>query len=112
MRTRVLRTETGRIVCRECGIADTFWTRFRGLMGRRSLRAGEGLFLRPGGSVHTMFMRFPIDVVFLDDELRVLKVVPALRPWRAAGARRARAVIELAPGTASVGVGERLVLDD
>jgi uncharacterized membrane protein (UPF0127 family) len=112
MRTRLLRTESGIVVCRRCQIADTFWTRFLGLMGRRALGAEEGLFLSPGGSVHTMFMRFPIDVVFLDDELRVLKVVTALRPWRLAGARRARAVVELESGTASVGVGERLVFDE
>lgn len=99
-------------MCRRCGIADTFWTRFRGLMGRRQLDADEGLFFRPGGSVHTMFMRFPIDVVFLDGDLRVLKVVPSLKPWRGAGARGARATLELASGTATVGVGERLVFDD
>jgi uncharacterized protein len=75
--------------------------RMRGLLGRRGLGPGEGLLLRPAGSVHTAFMRFPIDVVFLDREQQVLKVVEALPPWRAAGCRGARAVVELASGEAS-----------
>src|SRR5262245_24284602 len=111
MRTMVLRTETGRVVCSRCEIADTFWTRFLGLLGRKSLDEGEGILFRPSGSVHTMFMRFDIDVVFLDRDLRVLKVVRSLRPWRVAGARGAKAAVELGSGTARVAVGERLLLD-
>ncbi|HXV05387.1 MAG TPA: DUF192 domain-containing protein [Solirubrobacterales bacterium] len=101
------------VVCERCEIADTAPTRLRGLLGRRELRPGEGMLLRPSNSVHTAFMRFPIDAVFLDAELRVLKVRGELRPWRAAGARRARAVLELAAGEAArrgVSVGERLEL--
>ena len=71
-----------RVVCESCSIADTVWTRLRGLMGRRGLAPGEGLLLRPSGSVHTCFMRFAIDIVFLDGELQVLAVSPAVRPWR------------------------------
>ena len=56
-----------RVVCESCSMADTPWTRFRGLMGRRELIPGQGLLLRPSGSIHTCFMRFPIDVVFIDD---------------------------------------------
>jgi uncharacterized membrane protein (UPF0127 family) len=58
-------------------------------------------------------MRFPIDVVFLDRELRVLKVVPDLQPWRAASGRGARAVLELAAGECErhgLRLGDRLVL--
>jgi uncharacterized membrane protein (UPF0127 family) len=56
------------------------------------------VLLRPAASVHTWFMRFSIDVVFLDRELRVLKIVPRLSPWRVASGRGARAVLELAAG--------------
>jgi uncharacterized membrane protein (UPF0127 family) len=70
----------------------------RGLMGRRLLPAGDGLLLSPAPSIHTGFMRFPIDVIFLDRELSVLKLVERLKPWRAAGARGARSVLELSPG--------------
>ena len=89
-----------RIVCESCSVADTIWTRLRGLMGRRRLEPGEGLLLRPSGSVHTCFMRFAIDVVFLDGELRVLAVSPSVRPWRLRLQRGARAVLELPAGDA------------
>jgi uncharacterized protein len=81
-------------------VAGSFFTRLRGLLGRRGLRAGEGLLLRPEWSVHTFFMRFPIDIVFLDEHLTVLRVVSRLRPFRAAGQRGAVATLELAAGEA------------
>jgi uncharacterized membrane protein (UPF0127 family) len=83
----------------------------RGLLGRAGLEPGEGLLLRPASSVHTFFMRFPIDVVFLGAEGEVLKIAPELAPWRTAGARGAKAVVELPAGEAArVGlmVGDRL----
>jgi uncharacterized membrane protein (UPF0127 family) len=92
-------------------VASSIPARTRGLLGRRSLEPGEGLLLRPAGSVHTMFMRFPIDVVFLDEELRVLAVAEAVRPWRVKARRGARAVLELGAGEAArqgITEGERL----
>ena len=86
------------VACESCAVADTPLTRLKGLLGRKELAAGEGLLLRPAASVHTFFMRFPIDVVFLDRELRVLRVAANLRPWRAAARRGARAVLELPAG--------------
>jgi uncharacterized protein len=65
------------------------------------LPAGEGLLLKPCGSVHMLFMRFPIDVVFLDRELSVVGVAPDLRPWRMAGRRGAKAALELPAGEAA-----------
>jgi uncharacterized protein len=88
------------IVCRRCAVADRPLSRLRGLMGRRALAPGEGLLLTPSPSIHTWFMRFAIDAVFLDSELRVLGVKPELRPWRVAGRRRTRAVLELPAGEA------------
>jgi uncharacterized membrane protein (UPF0127 family) len=86
------------VVCEECLVAATPLTRMRGLLGRSSLPSGQGILLRPAASIHTFFMRFPIDVVFLDDELRVVEIAADLRPWRAAGKRGARAVLELPAG--------------
>ncbi len=88
----------GVVVCEECLVAATPFARMRGLLGRRSLPSGEGILLRPAASVHTFFMRFAIDVVFLDDELRVVGIAAHLRPWRAAAQRGARAVLELPAG--------------
>jgi uncharacterized membrane protein (UPF0127 family) len=93
-----LERRNGDPVCDRCRVADRPLARMRGLLGRRDLPRGEGVLLRPAASVHTWFMRFPIDVVFLDRELRVLKVVPQLAPWHVAAERGARAVLELAAG--------------
>ncbi|TMK95725.1 MAG: DUF192 domain-containing protein [Actinobacteria bacterium] len=87
----------------------------RGLLGRSSLPSGEGLLLKPAGSVHTFFMRFPIDVVFLDRELQVVGVAPALRTWRTAGKRGAKRALELAAGEAArhgIEPGDRLRVTD
>jgi uncharacterized membrane protein (UPF0127 family) len=62
--------------------AETFWTRFRGLMGRPSLNTGEGLVLKGDKSIHTFFMRFPIDVVYANRAGRVVRVDPAMAPNR------------------------------
>jgi uncharacterized membrane protein (UPF0127 family) len=70
----------------------------RGLIGRRELHPGDGIVLRPSWSVHTFFMRFPIDVVFVDADQVVSKVVPDLRPWGWATCRGARDVVELRAG--------------
>jgi uncharacterized membrane protein (UPF0127 family) len=95
------RRDNGAVVCARCTVADTFWKRFRGLMGRRSLDADEGMVFYDNGSIHMFFMRFPLDVVFCDEELRIVKVARGLKPWRTAGARGARVTIELAAGAAA-----------
>lgn len=85
----------------------------RGLLGRASLAPDEGMLFRPAGSIHMFFMRFTIDAVFCDRELRVLHVERGLRPWRTAGKRGAKVVIELAAGAArDVQVGDRLRLSE
>jgi uncharacterized protein len=89
------------VVCERCELADRPLARMRGLLGRDSLAPGAGMLLTREPSVHTMFMRFPIDAVFLDKANAIVKVVHDLRPWRAAGARRAAAVLELPAGAAA-----------
>jgi uncharacterized membrane protein (UPF0127 family) len=79
-------------------VATSFISRFRGLMGVAALPPGTGLLLPRTRSVHTHFMRFPIDVVFLDSERRIVSVVQALRPWRLVRAKGAESVLELAAG--------------
>jgi len=104
----------GRLVCERCDVADQLVARMRGLLGRSDLPQGEGVLLRPAGSIHTFFMRFPIDVVFLNEEDKVVKVVHRLSPWRAAGMKGARSVLELAAGEAEsrgIEVGSTLKFD-
>jgi uncharacterized protein len=100
MRIVRLETDDGRVVCERCAIADTFWARFRGFMGRPEPEPGEGILFRPGGSVHMFFMRYPLDVVFCDRDLTVVAIRADLRPWRTAGARGAKLTLELAAGEA------------
>jgi uncharacterized protein len=95
-----LATDEGAVVCERCEVADTTLKRMRGLLGRDGLEPGTGMLLPHEPSVHTAFMRFPIDVVFLDRANAVVKVVDELRPWRMAGARGARSVLELPAGAA------------
>jgi uncharacterized protein len=108
-----IRRTDGQVICERCVVADTAARRMRGLLGRRSLDSDEGILLRPAPSIHTFFMRFPIDAVFLDRKLVVLKVAGDLRPWRTARCRQARAVLELPAGTAprlALRRGDRLEL--
>jgi uncharacterized membrane protein (UPF0127 family) len=107
----VVRGDGGRIVCERCEVADTVIARARGLLGRKNLPSGAGLLIRPSFSIHTLFMRFPIDAVFIDRSGSVVDVVQRLKPWRAATRLRARAVLELPAGEAdrvTLRIGERL----
>lgn len=83
----------------------------RGLLGRAALDPGTGLLITRTSSIHTAFMAFPIDAVFLDRDLRVRSVVPAVRPFRAVWRRGSRHVLELAAGDAQrVGLEEGSLL--
>jgi len=81
--------------------ADSFKARLLGLLALPRLGPGQALALMPCASVHTLFMRYPIDVVYLDAGHRVIKIVPALAPWRFSACLPARATLELAAGEAS-----------
>jgi uncharacterized membrane protein (UPF0127 family) len=87
----------GQLVCR-CRVANSFASRFRGLMGVAQLPPGTGLLLPGTSSVHTHFMRFPIDLVFLDSERRIVSITRGVRPWRFAKAKDSDSVLELAAG--------------
>jgi uncharacterized protein len=109
-----LATSGGATVAGEVAVADNPWRRFMGLMGRRELPEGAGLYLRPCSSIHMFFMRFPIDVAFVDNDGRVVRLYHGLRPWRMSRVvRRAKAAIELPSGAlalAGVDVGDVLTM--
>jgi len=96
--TLTLRREDGRIVCESVTVVDGMLRRMWGLLGRRTLPSGQGIVLRPAWSIHTAFMRFPIDVVFVDPELVVMKIEENLRSFKTASCRGAREVVELPAG--------------
>jgi uncharacterized membrane protein (UPF0127 family) len=94
--------------------ADGFFSRLRGLIGSRPLEPGEGLLIVPCNSIHTHFMSFPIDVLYVDKALEVVAMDESMPPWRFGRYhRRAHFVIELPAGTLSATatqVGDQLQL--
>jgi uncharacterized protein len=83
----------------QIAIADTFLTRLIGLAGRERLDAGCGLLIRPSSGIHTIGMRFPIDVVALNRKMVVLKLWQRMGPFRMTGiSLRTHSVLELPPG--------------
>lgn len=113
--SRIVNATRSSTVCEQAVLADRPFARMRGLLGRRELPAGQGLLLTPAPSIHTAFMRFAIDALFLDKDLQVLRIAERLAPWRMAFQRRARSVLELPAGEAArvgVRVGDRLALLD
>jgi uncharacterized membrane protein (UPF0127 family) len=80
-------------------VADTARSRNKGLLGRHGLEPGGGLWIVPCGAVHTFFMRFPIDLVYLDRKKRVRKARSRVPAWRISGAFWAHSVVELPAGT-------------
>jgi uncharacterized membrane protein (UPF0127 family) len=117
---RLRRVGDDTVICDALLLGESFWQRFVGLMGRASMRAGEGLYL-PANSIHMMFMRFPIDALFVSKEdaegLRsVVRLRPDLPVWRGIvmPVRGAEGVVEMPAGTLErLGVveGDRVVFE-
>jgi len=114
--TRLLKANTGETIVNNLEIADNFATRFVGLMGRKGLADNAGLLIEPCSGVHCWFMRFPIDVVYVNNDWEVIKVDAGMKPWRMGRpVRGSRRVIELASGEAErlgLEAGTPLQLDD
>jgi uncharacterized membrane protein (UPF0127 family) len=81
MKTIALHTNDGRSVARLVYLATSWAERARGLLNRQALDDDEGLLLSPGRSIHTLGMHFPIDVVFLNRQMRVLDIAVRVQPW-------------------------------
>ncbi len=97
----VRNTERGTLLASRARLASSYTARFFGLMGRKGVEDGGGILLTKTASIHSFFMRFRFDAVFIDRENRVVKVVPAMRQWWLAfGGRGAKDVIELPAGVA------------
>jgi uncharacterized protein len=98
------------------GVADNFWQRARGLLGRPPLAEGEGLIIRPCKAIHTWGMGYPIDVAFLDRSGKVVASYERVRPCRRTGWHRgAQSALELPAGSlgrAAVAVGDVLSLEE
>jgi len=95
-------------------VASNIWARGWGLLGRKELKKDEGLWIRPCSSVHTLLMRFPVDLIYLDSENRVVKTHLRLQPFKfSAGNRQTHSVLELPEGflvRTHLAIGDRLVI--
>ena len=112
----VVHNAAGQLVAHHLLLALDPWTRLRGLLGRDALEPGEGMLLRPCAQVHSFFMRYPIDVLFVSRLGEVLALHPRLEPWRTSRhVAGARGVLELSAGQAAATgtqVGHRLVFSE
>jgi uncharacterized membrane protein (UPF0127 family) len=113
---RLVRKGDGAVVADDLRVADTFFSRLRGLMGRASIAPGEGLWIDRCDSIHMMFVRFRIDALFLRATGEVLKIVSDLRPWLGlAWCPGAACTVELAAGRAALlnlQPGDTLVVEE
>ncbi len=105
--------DRGTVVAERLQVARSFFSRLKGLLGRKDLPEGEGLYIVPCDSIHMIGMRFPIDAVFVDDKLAVLEIFADLAVGRFASSSGADGVLELPAGTAArcgIAKGDRLTL--
>jgi uncharacterized protein len=107
-----LATSAGTTVAGDVAVADNPYRRFMGLMGKRELKDGSGLYLKPCSSIHMFFMRMALDVVFVDADGQIVHICNSIKPWRMSRiVRHAKAAIELPAGTmARLGVKKGDVL--
>ena len=96
---RVTNVTRSTLLATSMEVAESSAKRNKGLLGRKCLAPGEGLWIRPCEAVHTFWMRFSIDLIYLDRKNRIRKLVSAVPPWRLSACLRAHSVIELPSGT-------------
>src|SRR3990167_5746275 len=82
---RIINLSKNTALAEKAKLADNFFQRLIGLMGKANLPAGGALILKPCTSIHTIFMRFPIDAAFVNRQNRIIKIYPCLKPWRLTG---------------------------
>ena len=107
----VLKTESGKVVAENMRIATTMLERMKGLMFSEELPDCDAFLIKPCNSVHTFFMLYPLDVLFLDGEFRVIKSIRNLKPWRMTWMYlNASQVLEMKAGTliSELSVGDKL----
>lgn len=116
MPTRIINTTRDQVLADNARRARSYWKRLIGLMGRKALAPGEGLIIDPCSMVHTHWMRFAIDVIYVNKEDVIVGIDHALRPWHIGHFyRKVQYVVELPAGTAhetGAQVGDRLILEN
>jgi uncharacterized protein len=114
LKVRVRNQTRNTVLATAAEVADTSAKRRAGLLKKEKLDRGEGLWIAPCESVHTFFMKFPIDLVYLDKSKKVRKVRHAVPPWRLSACLTAHSVLELPAGMAAASGtenGDQLLFD-
>jgi uncharacterized membrane protein (UPF0127 family) len=93
---KIINKTKGTVIVSKATVVKGFFQRALGLMFRKSMDSEEALIFYSAESIHMFFMKFPIDVVFLDKNMRIIKICAALKPWRMAACLSSRITIELA----------------
>jgi uncharacterized membrane protein (UPF0127 family) len=106
-RLQVRNLTRGTTLATQLEVAGSGSTRRKGLLGREGLAPGEGLWIVPCESVHTFFMRFPIDLVYLDRKNRIRKLRSTVVPWRLSACFTAHSILELPAGVIRASQSER-----
>ncbi|KAA5545878.1 DUF192 domain-containing protein [Roseiconus nitratireducens] len=110
---QLIDSQTQEILLPSVEVASTIWQRFRGLMFRRKFCEGYGLWLQPCRSIHTMWMRVPIDVYFIDQDGRIVEHRLRVTPWSiVVPCQDSRSVLEVPSGTKSLVIGTSVYLKD
>lgn len=109
---KIIKNQNAELIVNDLEQATSFLERGKGLLGRDGLNEGHGLWIKPCNNIHTFFMKFKIDCVFLDEHLVIQRIASNMKPFRVAGpVWKARSVIELKAGTiekANLSVGDQL----
>ena len=108
---RLFNETQGALIAERLCLADTFWKRLRGLLGTREFPAGNALLIQPCSGVHMFGMRYPLDLLFVDDRDVVVETVESLAPGRIKSCRRAAYVVELPCGaveSSRTRIGDRI----
>lgn len=105
----------GRVIAERLQIADTFWKRIARLLGRDEMLLDEGVLIMPAKTINTYFFSFPVDVLFIDADSRVVRLADNVMPWQTLHESGAVAIVELAAGALcrrGCQVGDRVVWRD
>lgn len=106
-----LKSSTGEIICHKMVVANNLLSRMKGLMFSADLPDCDGFLIRPCNSIHTFFMRYPLDILFMDQDFKIIKVLYDLSPWKMTWIYfKSYQVLEMKAGTLSkkVNSGEKL----
>ena len=99
---KIINKENSQTLSAKAKVADSFLKRLRGLMFKKSIGEDEALIFYKAASIHTFFMRFPIDIIFLNKESKVIKICPNLKPWKMVFCLKSAITIEFQANKASI----------